>query len=73
VYAGSQAGRLLYRGTLEAGQVLRFLRPKLFVVMGRPGNVRLRLNGRIVNLPDGEGPTSVLVTPSRVTPASASA
>jgi cytoskeleton protein RodZ len=73
VYAGSQAGRLLYRGTLEAGQVLRFLRPKLFVVMGRPGNVRLRLNGRIVNLPDGEGPTSVLVTPGRVTPASASA
>jgi cytoskeleton protein RodZ len=73
VYAGSQAGRLLYRGTLEAGQVLRFLRPKLFVVMGRPGNVRLRLNGRIVNLPDGEGPTSVLVTPRRVTPASASA
>ena len=73
VYAGSQAGRLLYRGTLEAGQVIRFLRPKLFVVMGRPGNVRLRLNGRVVNLPDGEGPTSVLVTPRRVRPASASA
>ena len=73
VYAGSQAGALLYRGTLEAGQVVRFSRAKLFVVMGRPGNVRLRLNGRIVRVADRGSPTSVIVTSKRVTPASAPA
>ena len=73
VYANSQAGKLLYRGTLEAGQSIRFQRPKLFVVMGRPGNVRLRLNGRTVRVPDRGSPTSLVVTPRRVRPASASA
>jgi hypothetical protein len=66
VYANSQAGRLLYRGTLEAGQSIRFQRPRLFVVMGRPGNVRLRLNGRTVRLRDRVGPATVVVTPRRV-------
>ena len=73
VYASSQAGKLLYRGTLEAGQSVRFQRPRLFVVMGRPGNVRLRLNGRTVRIPAGAGPISLVVTPRRVRPASASA
>jgi cytoskeleton protein RodZ len=69
VYAGSPAGRLLYRGTLEAGQFVRFTRPKLFVVMGRPGNVRLKLNGKVVRVPDRGGPTSIIVTPRGVTAA----
>jgi cytoskeleton protein RodZ len=73
VYAGSQAGPLLYRGTLEAGQSVWFQRPRLFVVMGRPGNVRLKLNGRTVRVPDRGSPTSLVVTPRRVRPASASA
>ena len=70
VYAGSQAGQLLYRGTLETGQFVRFNRPRLFVVLGRPANVRLRLNGRVVRVRDRGSPTSVIVTPKRVTPAS---
>jgi len=73
VYANSQAGKLLYRGTLYAGQTLWFQRPRLFMVMGRPGNVRLRLNGRAVRMPGGTGPTSLVVTPRRVRRASASA
>ena len=73
VYAGSQAGQLLYRGTLEAGQVIRFQRPKLFVVMGRPGNVRIKLNGRVVEVPNRGSPTAVIVTPRGLTPTSASA
>ena len=73
VYAGSQAGQLLYRGTLEAGQIIRFARPKLFVIMGRPGNVRMRLNGRVVQVPNRGSPTAVIVTPRGLTPTSAAA
>ena len=73
VYAGSQAGQLLYRGTLEAGQIIRFTRPKLFVIMGRPGNVRMRLNGRVVRVPNRGSPTAVIVTPRGLTTASATA
>ena len=73
VYAGSQGGQLLYRGTLEGGQVIRFTRPKLFVVMGRPGNIRMRVNGRVVRVPDRGSPTAVIVTPRGVTAASATA
>ena len=68
VYAGSQAGELIYRGTLEAGQILQFNRPRLFAIMGRPGNVRMRLNGRVVRVPDRGSPTAVVVTPRGVTP-----
>jgi len=71
--APCEAGQLLYRGTLEAGQVIRFARPKLFVIMGRPGNVRMRLNGRVVQVPNRGSPTAVIVTPRGLTPTSAAA
>ena len=72
VHAGSAAGRELFRGTLEAGSTVRFKRPRLYVLVGRPANLRFRLNGRVVEVPDRGSPTSVLVTPKRVTPVSAS-
>jgi cytoskeletal protein RodZ len=71
VYANSPAGRLLYRGTVEAGDILRFVRyRRYFLRFGRPGNLRLTVNGRVRNLPD-KGP--VYVTARRVTAAPAAA
>jgi len=71
VHAGSAGGRELYRGTLQAGSTVRFTRSRLYVLVGRPGNLRFRLNGRVVTVPDRGGPTAVLVTPKRVSPADA--
>jgi cytoskeletal protein RodZ len=73
VHAGSAAGRELFRGTLEAGSTVRFSRPRLHVVVGRPTNLRFRLNGRVVQVPDHGSPTYVLVTPKRVTAIDSSA
>ena len=73
VHAGSALGRELYRGTLDAGSTVRFARhQRLYIVLGRPGNLRFRLNGRVVRVPNRGSPTSVLVTPRRVTVASTS-
>jgi hypothetical protein len=68
VHRGSAAGRELYRGTLQAGSTVRFSQPRLHVVVGRPANLRFRLNGRVVQVPDRGSPTTVLITPKRVTP-----
>jgi cytoskeletal protein RodZ len=73
VHAGSAGGRELYRGTLGAGSTVRFARPRLYVLVGRPANLRFRLNGRVVQVPDRGSPTSVLITPRGVTPVSAPA
>jgi len=73
VHAGSAGGPEVFRGTLEAGATVRFSRPRLYVLVGRPANLRFRLNGRVVQLPDRGSPTSVLITPKRVTPVSAPA
>jgi cytoskeleton protein RodZ len=58
VYGGSRGGRLLYRGTVEAGLGRGFLRfgtarryRRYFVRMEQPRNLRMRVNGRIVRLP----------------------
>jgi hypothetical protein len=53
VRAGSAAGAQLYRGTLELGQSQRFVRPRLHLSLGSPGNVVVRLNGNRVELPGG--------------------
>jgi hypothetical protein len=61
VRANSGAGKLLYGGTVNRGQRLLFLRHKRLVVrMGRPGNLRMRVNGRIRRLPTE--PATVVVT-----------
>ena len=69
VHARSAAGPELYRGTLEAGSTIRFVRHRrLHVVMGRPGNLRFRVNGRIREVPDRGSGTAVVVTARRVIP-----
>jgi cytoskeleton protein RodZ len=74
VYANSPAGKLLHEGTLEAGGSLRFgverTYRRYFVRIGRPGNLRLTVNGRARELPR-RGP--VYVTARRVTAARAAA
>jgi hypothetical protein len=76
VYAGSPGGRLLFRGTVEAGAGKGFLRfgterayRRYYVRMGQPRNLRMRVNGRIVRLPRRAN-AAVLVTRNRVRTAS---
>ena len=67
VRAGSRTGKALYRGTIQQGQVQRFARQSLYVRVGSPKSVVLRLNGNRVDLPSG---TAYVVTPSGVRAAS---
>jgi cytoskeletal protein RodZ len=61
VRAGSVSGRLLFEGTLEQGQAKRFTRKRLWLEVGAPSNLNIRLNGRRVqSFP--QGPAIVLVT-----------
>jgi cytoskeleton protein RodZ len=71
VRASTGAGEVVYQGTVQRGQgPLRFVRHRrLFVRIGRPGNLRLRLNGRVRNLPTEPG--SFIVTSRGVTRAPA--
>jgi cytoskeleton protein RodZ len=68
VHQRSAAGRELYRGTLEAGSTIRFAQRRMHVVMGRPANLRLRVNGRVVEVPGRGNTTAVVITARRVTP-----
>jgi cytoskeleton protein RodZ len=57
----SATGRLLYEGTLEQGQAKRFTRQRLWIEVGAPTNLNVRLNGRPVrNFPTG--PAIIVVT-----------
>lgn len=73
VHAGSAAGRELYRGTLEAGSTIRFNQRRVHVVVGRPRNLRFKVNGRVVEVSDRGSPTAVVITARRVIPVNASA
>jgi cytoskeleton protein RodZ len=70
VYANSPTGKLLYEGTVQAGRSVRFgverVYRRYFVRVGRPGNLRMTVNGRVRDLPR-RGP--VYVTARRVTAA----
>ena len=64
VRAGTAAGRPLYTGTLEKGQVQRFTKKALFLSVDRPRNVVVRFNGTAITLPRNgrlrvTGPTAV--------------
>jgi hypothetical protein len=48
VRAGSSRGRLLYQGTLERGQKQHFSARRVWLNVGSPENLFLRLNGRPV-------------------------
>jgi hypothetical protein len=73
VHANSAAGRELYRGTLEAGSTIRFSQRQMHVVVGRPRNLRFRVNGRVREVPDRGSPTAVVITAKRVIPVTAPA
>jgi transcriptional regulator with XRE-family HTH domain len=63
IHRGSAAGDLLYNGTLEAGRrTAPFTGKRLWVNIGAPSNVVLRLNGRRVQLPGSGAPRAVIVT-----------
>lgn len=61
VRKGSESGKLLFQGTLERGNALRFPSGRLWLNLGTPENLTMRLNGRPV-LVGGEKPRSLIVT-----------
>jgi hypothetical protein len=76
VYAGSAGGKLLFRGTVEAGAGKGFLRfgterayRRYYMRMGQPRNLRVRVNGRVVRLPRRSN-AAVIVTANGVKAAS---
>jgi hypothetical protein len=69
VRAGSASGVQRYQGTLEKGEVMR--RPVehgLWVYIGSPENVAMKLNGRSV-IVGGSKPRSLIVTAGNIEPA----
>jgi cytoskeleton protein RodZ len=70
VYANSAAGKLLFDGTVEAGRSVLFgterVHRRYFVRMRRPDNLRMTVNGRVVNLGSR---TAVVVTANGIRPA----
>ena len=74
VRSGSALGAEMFSGTLEYGQTLPpFVARRLWVNIGAPGNVVLRLNGRARPLPGSGSPRVLLVTPTRITEAATAA
>jgi hypothetical protein len=68
VRRGSRASKPIYSGTLEPGKKQQFTGRKLWVYVYAPANLRLRVNGRLREVP-GAGTGAVrwlLVTPGRV-------
>ncbi len=51
VRAGSATGRLIFLGTLEAGQTRHFTSGPLWVRVGAPWELRMRVHGRPMPLP----------------------
>jgi cytoskeleton protein RodZ len=69
--AGDPIGDPLYEGTLEHGRrTAPFSGRRLWVRVGAPSNVVIRLNGRRASLPGASIPRDVLVTPKGITLAS---
>ncbi|HXF98135.1 MAG TPA: DUF4115 domain-containing protein, partial [Gaiellaceae bacterium] len=63
VRAGSARGRVLYEGTLRHGDTIRFRRERLWLRLGAPWNVDVRLDGRpYAGLAPMREPVNVVVT-----------
>jgi cytoskeleton protein RodZ len=66
IHRGSNAGRTIYRGTLEAGQTRTFTGPQLWVYAFAPGNLHVKINGRVRRgLPGRGAPRAFVITPRR--------
>jgi hypothetical protein len=69
VRSGSESGHQVWNGTLTKGSLQRFGTGKrLWVYIGSPENVRMRLNGRGVVV-GGSKPRSLMVTSGDIVPA----
>ena len=69
IRAGSESGRQVWNGTLTSGDAQRFdARHGLWVYIGSPENVRMKLNGRSVVV-GGAKPRSLIVTSGDIVPA----
>jgi cytoskeleton protein RodZ len=69
IFRNSRLGKPILEGTLEGGQTRSVRGPKLWVYVYAPANLRLKLNGRPVEVP-GRGTGGrrwLVVTPSGVT------
>jgi cytoskeleton protein RodZ len=69
IYRNSRVGKPIYQGTLEGGQTRSVAGPRLWVYVFAPANLRLKLNGRPVEVP-GRGTGGkrwLLVRPQGVT------
>ena len=64
VKAGGSQGEVLYSGTLEEGQGQRFVRKKLWLQLGAPEALTMKLNGKAARELSGAG--TFLVTPKGV-------
>jgi cytoskeleton protein RodZ len=61
VRIGSQDGKVLYESTLQPGQSLRFGRRTLWIRIGAPWNLDLRLGGRPMPLSPSSQPENIVV------------
>jgi Helix-turn-helix domain len=69
VRAGSDSGKQIWNGTLTTGKAQHFAPGRrLWMYLGSPENVRMRLNGRAVVV-GGSEPRSLIVTAGDITPA----
>jgi cytoskeleton protein RodZ len=71
IHRGSAVGELLSEGTLEEGRrTAKFTGKRLWVRVGAPSNVVIRVNGKRVQLPGSGAPRTVFITRRGVTLAS---
>lgn len=64
----SATGELVYAGTLETGERLTFTWRRLWIQAASPGNLRVHLNGRLVQLGPPTAPATVIVTADGIEP-----
>jgi cytoskeleton protein RodZ len=65
----SASGELVYTGTLEQGKSLSFTWRQFWLQAEQPANLRVRVNGALVQLGTGRQPVQVLVSSDGVRPA----
>ena len=70
VHRGSEAGELLFEGTIEQGTSTGpFTGKRLWIHVGAPSSVVIKVNGKRKALPGEGGPTIALVTRRGIVPA----
>jgi cytoskeleton protein RodZ len=69
-HRGSEVGDFLFEGTIEQGRSIELPAAKrVWMHVGAPSNLVVKVNGKRRKLPGEGGPTIVLVTPRRIIPA----